>query len=60
MNTLFIVSLAMHVGGYLLLIATAALVHFLSGQFDVGALVFYAVPVRVCLAYQNGRTAEAA
>ena len=42
-------------GGYLLLavFAFAILFHVLQGQFDVGALLVYAVAVTVCLAHQR-------
>jgi|HubBroStandDraft_1064217.scaffolds.fasta_scaffold164067_3 hypothetical protein len=58
---LFLVPFTAVVGGYLLLVifAIAALIHFLHGQFNVGALVVYAAAVIVCVVYQNSGTAEA-
>jgi len=48
---LFLVPAASVLGGYLLLavFAVAILVHLLHGQFDVGALLVYAMVVVACL-----------
>jgi uncharacterized membrane protein YphA (DoxX/SURF4 family) len=56
---LFLVPSTARIGSYLLLVifAFAALLHFLHGQYNVGALAVYAAAVLVCLAHTgNGRT----
>jgi uncharacterized membrane protein YphA (DoxX/SURF4 family) len=52
---LFLVPFTARVGSYLLLVifVFAALVHFLHGQYNVGALAVYAAAVLVCLAHSG-------
>jgi hypothetical protein len=52
---LFLIPATILAGGYALLFifAIAAAIHFLHGQFDVSALVLYAVAVMVCLTHRE-------
>lgn len=51
--SLFLIPPASAIGAFLLLavFAAAVIIHFYQGQFDVGALLVYAMAVIVCLAY---------
>jgi len=51
---LFLIPATILVGGYALLFifAIATAIHFLHGQFDVSALVIYAMAVIVCLTHR--------
>ena len=58
---LFLVPFTARVGGYLLLVvlALAALLHILHGQYDVGGLLVYAAAVLVCLTHTQNKLVEA-
>lgn len=58
---LFLVPAASFVGGYLLLLifAIAAVLHFLHGEFDVGALIVYGMAVIVCMTQRHKEAGEA-
>jgi hypothetical protein len=57
---LFLVPAASLIGGYLLLIifAVAIVIHFLLGEFDVGAILVYGMAVVVCMIHRNKGTTE--
>ena len=57
---LFLVPYTARVGSYLLLVilAVAAALHFLHGQYKVGGLVLYAAVVIACMAHQENSAAE--
>jgi hypothetical protein len=58
---LFLVPAASFAGGYLLLLifAIAAILHILHREFDVGALVVYAMAVIVCMTQPRQEAPEA-
>jgi hypothetical protein len=58
---LFVLPLTNLAGGYLLLamLALAALLHVLHGQFDVGGLLVYAAAVLVCMTTKANQPSEA-
>lgn len=57
---LFLVPAVSLVGGYFLLLvfAVAILIHFLHGQFDVGALLVYAAAAIVCIVHGSKEVRE--
>jgi uncharacterized membrane protein YphA (DoxX/SURF4 family) len=57
---LFLVPFTALIGGYLLLVilALAALLHILHGQYDIEGLIVYAAAVLVCLAHTPARSTE--
>ena len=57
---LFLVPFTALIGGYFLLVilALAALLHILHGQYDIGGLVVYAAAVLVCLAHTPAGSTE--
>ena len=56
---LFIVPLTSVIGGYALIVifAFAAALHFLHGQYDIGALVVYSVAALVSMTSRDARDA---
>ena len=58
---LFLVPMTTMLGGYLLLAVffAAVAVHFLHGEFQVGALVVYAMAVLVCMTQRDAETVKA-
>ena len=59
---LFVVPFTTLLGGYLLLMILflAAVMHILHGEFDIGALLVYAMAVLVSMAYGSGGKSETA
>lgn len=57
---LFLVPAATVAGGYLLLaiFAIAVSLHFLRGEFDVGALIVYGMAVIVCMTHGDKEAVE--
>jgi hypothetical protein len=59
---LFLIPLTLVAGGYFLLVvfAFAAVLHLLHGQYDIGALLVYAMAVLVVIAYRGKELPEVA
>ena len=59
---LFLIPLTVVAGGYFLLVvfAFAAILHLLHGQYDIGALLVYAMAVLVVMAYRSSARPEVA
>jgi len=57
---LFLVPAASLIGSYLLLFifAIAILLHFLHGEYDVGALIVYGAAVAVCMTHGDKQAKE--